>query len=61
MWAHSQMVESKLTLVMKESKLAEEDLVLKDEEDYVQCPFDSSHRVYKATEDDHMVISVGMV
>ena len=61
MWAHSQMVESKLTLVMKESKLAEEDLVLKDEEDYVQCPFDSSHRVYKATYDDHMVIPGGMM
>ena len=52
------MVESKLTLVMKEAKLTENDLILKDEQDYVQCPIDSSHRVYKATYDDHMVVFI---
>lgn len=48
-------MEAKLNLLLKESKLTAEELIPKDEDDYVQCPFDATHLVFRETYDDHMV------
>lgn len=48
-------MEAKLNLLLRESKLTAEELIPKDEDGYVQCPFDPSHRVFRETYDDHMV------
>ena len=43
-----------MLLILKEAKLTEEDLNIPDEDEYMVCPLDKTHRVYKSTYREHM-------
>ena len=43
-----------MLLILKEAKLTEEDLNITDEDEYMVCPLDKTHRVYKNTYREHM-------
>lgn len=43
-----------MLLILKEAKLTEDDLNIPDEDEYMVCPLDKTHRVYKSTYREHM-------
>lgn len=43
-----------MLLILKEAKLTEEDLNIPNEDEYMVCPLDKTHRVYKNTYREHM-------
>lgn len=49
------MMESKLQLLLKETKTSLNDLDILVQDDFVQCPLDSSHRIPKESYANHMV------
>lgn len=52
------MMESKLQLLLKETKTSVNDLDKIVQDDFVQCPLDSSHRIPKESYANHMVNNI---
>ena len=53
---YDQEIESKLQLLLKESKISMENLEQIEKDESIICPFDSSHRIPKESYANHMVI-----
>lgn len=49
------MSESKLQALLSEAKLHEDLLIPSDQDEYVQCPLNPTHRVCKRFYEEHMV------